>query len=519
MTRILVLGDPVVTLTGEDLIADGALVVEDRTIVASGPREVIEQQGPFDRVVGGPGHIVLPGFVNGHFHSGGAAFPGMAQYIFERANVSVHGNRSAYEEEDLYNAHALSFINCIRGGQTGAVDFSYGRPGMDLFGNTAILQAYKDTGFRGALGIVTRDQNKYVHGHDEEFLAMLPAELAAEVRESPMGYAWPTDEVVAAYRKLVAEWDRVDGRIRVLLAPDWTPACSDELYVLMRQLADEYDTGIMTHVLETRSEMVFNLKAYGKTAMRRLLDLGVLGPDVSVDHFVWATDEDISILADTGAVAVNNPGSNLRLSTGICRTRDIIDRGGRIMFGTDSISFSEREDFFQELRLALYLQRIPTYLDIGRLDSLTVLRAACENGALALRMEDQLGSLAVGKEADLILVKRDRVYWPPGKYAAMPVLDVLLDRADATDIDSVMIAGRLVLDQGVITTMDEARVRSKVEDAISQRVLEPQSPQHARWGQLGREVEPYVFEFFRPWAELPVEPAYVLNARVPPQVA
>jgi 5-methylthioadenosine/S-adenosylhomocysteine deaminase len=334
-----------------------------------------------------------------------------------------------------------------------------------------------------------------------------------------MGYAWPTEEVVAAYRKLVEEWDHCDGRIRVLLAPDWTPACSDELYLYMRRLADEYDTGIMTHVLETRSEMVFNLKAYGKTAMRRLLDLGILGPDVSLDHFVWATDEDIAILADTGAVAVNNPGSNLRLSTGVCRTRDILDRGGRIMFGTDSISFSEREDFFQELRLALYLQRIPTYLDIGRLDSVDVLRAACANGAIALRMEDQLGSLAVGKEADLVLVKRDRIYWPKGKYDAMPVLDVLLDRADATDVDSVMIAGKLVLDQGVITTMDEAKVRAHVEDTLANRMLVPESAVHERWGQLGREVEPYVFDFFKPWAELPVEPAYVLNARVPPVIA
>src|SRR5262249_50088098 len=153
-----------------------------------------------------------------------------------------------------------------------------------------------------------------------------------------------------------------------------------------------------------------NLRSYGKTAMRRLADIGVLKEDVSCAHFVWATDEDIAIARDTGVVPVNNPGSNLRLSTGIARVRDILDAGGRVAFGTDSISFSDQEDFFQELRLASYLQRIPTDLEIGRLSSATVLRQAATSGARALRFERELGSLEPGKEADLLVLKRDRLF-------------------------------------------------------------------------------------------------------------
>lgn len=517
MSRYLVVGNPVVTVGEQDFIPDGALIVEDRVITAAGPREQLEQRGPFDRVIGSRDHFVMPGFINGHFHSGYPANQGMPQYIFERANVHAHGNRRPTDPEDLFNAYAWSLLRCIRGGQTAAVDFSYGRPEMEHFGNEPILAAYEATGFRGALGVVTRDQNIYVHGDNEEFLAMLPDELAAEVRESPMGYAWPTEQVVESYRYLVKKWDRRDGRIRVLLGPDWTPACSDDLYRLNRQLADEYDTGIMTHVLETRSEMVFNLKAYGKTAMRRLADIGLLGPDVSCDHFVWATDEDIAILRDTGAVGVNNPGSNLRLSTGICRVRDIMDAGGRVMFGTDSISFSEREDFFQEIRLAAYLQRIPTDLPVGRLNSVAVLRAAAANGARAVRFEKELGSLDPGKEADLLVVKRDRIFWPPPKYDVMPDLDVILDRADATDLDSVMIAGRLVMDEGRITTVDEEKIKAAVEAAARTRMYET-TPQSKRWRELGVEVEPYMFEFFKEWSRIPVEPAYYYNAKTPPKV-
>jgi 5-methylthioadenosine/S-adenosylhomocysteine deaminase len=517
MGRYLVVGDPVVTLAEQDFVEDGALVIDGRHIVAVGPRERLEMMGPFERTIGSPQCFVMPGFINGHFHSGGAMSQGLLQYVFERANMYSHVNRGVVAEEDQFNATALSLIRCIRGGQTAAVDFSYGRPGMPLFGNEPILRAYEAVGFRGAVGLVTRDQNIYVHGDNETFLAMLPAALAAEVRASPMGYAWPADQVVAAYRELVQTWDGRDGRIRLILAPDWTPACSDALYLLNRRLADEYATGVTTHALETRSEMIFNLKSYGKTAMRRLADLNVLGPDVSCAHFVWATDEDIAIARDSGIVPVNNPGSNLRLSTGISRVRDIIDAGGRMAFGTDSISFSDREDFFQELRLAAFLQRIPGDIELGRLDTAKLLRLAATSGARALRFEKQLGSLEPGKEADLLVLKRDRIFWPPGKYAQVPVLDVILDRADAGDLDSVLIAGRVVLDQGRITTVDEAKIEAAVEDA-AQRRLYVATEERRRWRELGQAVEPTVFEYYREWCRLPCQPAYSYNAKTPPDV-
>lgn len=520
MTRTLIVGDPVLVAgDGPDaVIADGALIVEDRTVVDAGPRELLEQRGPFDEVIGSPDHVVIPGFVNGHFHGGSYAHAGMPQYIFERANVSVHGNRGGADEEFLHAAYVLSYLDCLKGGQTGLVDFSYGRPEMDLFGNEPILRAYETVGIRAALGFVTRDRNKYVHAPDDHFLAMLPPDLRAEVAASPMGYAWPTGEVVAAYRKLTPQWDGRDGRIRCLLAPDWTPANSDECYLLMRQLADEYDTGIMTHVLETKSEMLFNLKYHGKTAMRRLADLGVLGPDVSVDHFVWATDEDIAILADTGAVAVNNPGSNLRLSAGICRTRDILDRGAMICFGTDSIGFAPDEDFFEELRLAMYLQRLPGPLDIGRLDTVQTLSTAAAAGARALRMEDRVGSLRPGKEADLLVVDSRRYAWPKQKYAALPPLDVLVDRAEADHIEVVMVAGQVVVRDGRSTLVDEEALQAVVLEGVAEGAYSAPNDQWARWAELGPAVEPYVFDFFAPWAAVPVQQAYTYNAATPPDI-
>jgi 5-methylthioadenosine/S-adenosylhomocysteine deaminase len=513
MARYLVLGDPIVSLADDSpVIDDGGLIIEGKTITAVGRRQDLEGRGPFDRILGSGDHLVMPGFVNGHFHSTAPQAPGLFEYVFERANTRA--SRHVISEDDLRTVVLISAINAIRGGQTAVVDFSYGVPSLPDFGNQAILDAYRLIGMRAAVGMVTRDQNIYVHAEDGTFLASLPPDVAARVRASTMGYAWPTDEVLDAYRRVYAQWDRFDDRIRVILAPDWTPACSDELYLRNRQLATECGAGITTHVLETRSEMLFSLRAYGKTAMRRLADLGILGPDVSCAHFVWAGDEDISILADTGAVAVNNAGSNLRLSTGIARTRDIMDRGGHVAFGTDGISFSEHEDFFQELRLAAYLQRVPGELGRGRLDSLSVVASAARSGAQALCQPERLGSLSVGKDADLLVVRKDRIFYPPGKYARMRPLDVVLDRANATDLDQVMVAGQVLMDRGVITTVDENLIRSRYEEAGRDRFwAATQAAEQQR--ELAAAVDPYVLAFYAGWEKIPVDAAHIYNMHQP----
>jgi 5-methylthioadenosine/S-adenosylhomocysteine deaminase len=510
-----VLGDPVVSLGATALIDDGALIVDGNEIVEAGPRSELQGHGRFDRVLGSSEHFVMPGFINCHYHSELAIGPGLYQHIFERANVHIQGSVGPIDEDDLYTGVLWGLVSAIRGGQTGTVDMYYGRPSLPDFGCVAALRAYSDAGLRTAFGLVSRDQNTYVHEPDERFLARLPAELAAEVRDSPMGYAWPVDEVMASFERLFDGWHGHDGRIHIVTAPDWTPACSDGLYQRCRAVADDHGTGLITHALETRSEMLFNLRTYGKPAVRRLADLGVLTPATVLEHFVWVTDEELSIFADSGAVASNNAGSNLRLSSGICRARDIMDVGGRIAFGTDGISFSDREDFFEELRLALYLQRRPEHFEVGRLDSERVLRAAAVNGARAIGEEAKLGSLEPNHYADLLVVRKDRILFPPGRYDHEPFLDVVLDRADSQDIDTVMVHGRVLMDGGRITVVDEAALRDRFADAVGTRVYRA-SPEVRRWAELGVLVEPYVDDFFRGWYDVPVEPAHAYNARTPP---
>jgi 5-methylthioadenosine/S-adenosylhomocysteine deaminase len=512
--RTLIVGDPVVVLGEQTLIADGALIVDGPRIEAVGRREDLEGRGPFDRVLGGRDRFVMPSFVNAHYHSELAIGPGLYQYVFERANVFIQGATGPIAEEDLYTGILWGLVAAIRGGQTSTVDMYYGRPALPDFGCEAALQAYDDAGMRTAFGLVSRDENRYVHEPDEDFLARMPPDLADEVRRSPMGYAWPIDEVMDTFERLHATWHGREDRIRLVTAPDWTPACSDDLYRTCRRVADEHGTGMITHALETRSEMMYNLERYGKPALRRLDDLGVLTAETVLEHFVWVSDDELRLFADSGAVASNDPGSNLRLSSGICRVRDIMDAGGRIAFGTDGISFSDREDFFQELRLACYLQRMPETFERQRLDSEAVLRAAAANGARAVGLPDRLGSLAPGRYADLLIVDKERIAFPPGRYDLEPFLDVVLDRADAGDIDTVIAHGRVLMQDKRVTIVDEDALKDRFAEAVQRIYRLPDDV--ARWVELGRLVEPYVIDFYQRWYATPVEPAGVYNVGRPP---
>ncbi len=215
MSRYLVIGDPVVTLgAGATLVPDGALIIEDDSVARVGPRAELENDGPFDKVLGSAGHFVMPGFVNCHYHSELAIGPGLYQYIYERAHVYVGSALGPIGEQDLYNAILWGLVTAIKGGQTGTVDMFYGRPSLTDFGCPVALQAYQDAGLRTMFGLVCRDQNTIVHEEDEAFLRRLPPELADEVRRSPMGIAWPLDQVFGTYRALLREWHGRQGGSR-----------------------------------------------------------------------------------------------------------------------------------------------------------------------------------------------------------------------------------------------------------------------------------------------------------------
>jgi 5-methylthioadenosine/S-adenosylhomocysteine deaminase len=158
---------------------------------------------------------------------------------------------------------------------------------------------------------------------------------------------------------------------------------------------------------------------------------------------------------------------------------------------------------------------MPRDFGTGRLDSEQVLRAAAVNGAQALGMSSKLGSLEAGKYADLLIVDKKRIMFPPGRYANEPFLDVVIDRADSQDIDTVIVHGRVLMESGRVTIVNEDRVKERFAEAVAERVYQP-TEEVRRWADLGTLVEPYLTGLYRPWYEAQIEPAHVYNARRAP---
>ena len=271
----------------------------------------------------------------------------------------------------------------MKSGTAGILDFFYGRLGMEHFGAEPAAQAFIDSGIRAALGFGVRDQSRYVHGDDEAFLATVPPELAAKVRGTIIGYAYPWEDTAAAFSAMAAKYmDAANGRFRLMLNPDWSPATSEELYLTCRRFAQEHGATLQTHLLETKYEYLYNFATYGKGGGRRLADIGFLGEDTGVAHFVWATDDDIKAVVDSGATILHNPGSNLRLTSGLSPVRVMLEQGAKVAIGTDSISVSDDDDIFEEIRIAGLQQRSSAMYGIesGRISSFDLLYGAAHHG-------------------------------------------------------------------------------------------------------------------------------------------
>lgn len=514
--RILVTGDPVVTLGSAGIIYDGAVIVEDGVIVDVGPRALLEARGEFTTRLGGPDQFVMPGFVNAHYHTECFTAPGLFDVIFEIGHLAMGSGLIDTTLEIIELLATNGLLQAVKGGQTTTIDSFYGRPTLPFLGAEAVLQAYERVGMRTALAVTLRDQNVYAHEADDDFLSRLPAAVAAEIRESPLGYAWPVDDVFAIFDDLSDRWDGRNGRFRIILGPDWSPSCSDDLYLACRRKADETGSPITTHMLETRSELMWNIETYGKPGARRLADLGVLGPDVSFAHFVWATDEDVRVLADHGVTAVHCIGSNLRCFSGLSRVRDILDAGGSLAFGTDGTAVGDREDFFEEVRVAAMLQRQPDRFVSRRLDSEMILTQAAHNGARVAGFGDRIGTLSPGSRADLLCVDKQRIFFPRNRYDAHPFLDVIIDRADAGDIVIVMIDGKVIVDHGTVTTIDEAKLRDRINELEDELYKPSAAADHRR--ALAGQMRPHVEELCNRWYDYEItEPAAVFNARSAPR--
>jgi 5-methylthioadenosine/S-adenosylhomocysteine deaminase len=426
---LIVSGGTVVTMDGTRTVYDdGAVAVKGDSIVAVAARIEIEAKYAAVQVLDAKGKLVLPGFINGHTHVPMTLFRGLhddvtldewlRKYIFpaEAKNVT---------EEFVRWGTRLAAAEQIRGGITTFADMYYFED--------AVAEETKAAGMRGVLG------------------------------ETFIDFPAPDNKTNAAMldytEKFLKRWQG-DTLIHAAPAPHSIYTCSKKTLQDAAALARKYNAPILIHVAEMKKELDDSRAQNGTTPVQYLDKIGVLGPDVIAAHCIFVDDTDRQLLAQKQTGCVHNPSSNMMLASGVSPVPELRTAGVAVGLGTDGPAGSNNDlDLMEEMDLAAKLQKI-TKMDPRALGAQSVVEMATIEGAKALHMEKEIGSLEPGKKADIILINLDA----PN---AVPMYDIYAQLAYAlkgNDVQTVVIGGRIVLRDHKLLTVDEPAAIAKARE-------------------------------------------------------
>ena len=429
MSTILVEKGTVVTVDDAGQVFDpGYVLTEGDRIAAVGtglaPAAV---RARADVVIDATFMAVMPGMVNAHTHMFQTFTRGLAddKPLLDWLRAATWPVGQAFTEEETYLAAALGLVENIRSGATAVIDHSFihTRPGND----DAVCRAAEEIGVRLVFARGWADMDYH------------PAFM-----ETP-------DRIVSETARLYHTWHgRAGGRIRVAFGPLIPWGCSDETILQTYALAQEWGIGTHIHVAETKTEVDMNLDKRGTRHIEWLAELGILGPDVQLVHSVWLNDDEIDLVANHGAVVVHCPVSNMYLASGIARVAEMRQKGVAVALATDGPGSNNSQDMGEVLKITALLQKVAT-LDAMALMPEDVIWMACREGAMAFGQRDLIGSLEVGKKADLVLVDLNT----PGVMPVHRVPSALVYNASGCVVDTVIVDGGILMRDGQVLCIDE----------------------------------------------------------------
>jgi 5-methylthioadenosine/S-adenosylhomocysteine deaminase len=428
----------IITLDDANRVFKGSVAIDGERIMAVEPSATASFNFAFDDVIDGRGCALLPGFVQTHIHLCQTLFRGAADdlELIDWLKQRVWPMEAAHTPESVYASARLGIAELIKGGTTCALT-------METVNHTdSVFRAVEESGFRATVGKCMMDQSD----------------------DAPEALIEETEESIAESLNLLEWWNgRAEGRIRCCFAPRFALSCTRELLERVAHLSRELGVMVHTHASENRDEIAMVERTTGKRNIEYLRDVGLTAPHVVLAHCVHLDDAEIEILRSTGAHVAHCPSSNLKLASGIARVAEMLDRGVSVSLGADGAPCNNRLDMFTEMRTAALLQKV--LRGSRALPALTALRMATTGGARALGLADQIGSIEVGKRADLQLVKLDRLHATPQP----DPISTIVYAAEAGDVEAVIIDGRIVMRDGELLTLNEQDVIAQAQDQ-SQRL-------------------------------------------------
>ena len=386
-----------------------------------------------DVVVDATDCVVLPGFIQTHIHLCQTLFRGSADdlSLIDWLRTRVWPMEAAHTVKSIAASARLGIAELIKGGTTNILS-------METVNHTdEVFKVVEETGFRATVGKCMMDKG-------DEVPDALHEETKASIEQS---------------LSLLDTWNgKADGRIRYCFAPRFAVSCTRELLETVGKLAGERGVMIHTHASENRRECQIVENETGLRNIAYLDQVGVTGPHVALAHCVHLDDNEMAILKATGTHVCHCPSSNSKLGSGIAPVKELLNRGISVSLGADGAACNNRLDMFSEMRLAALLQKTLHGPDV--LNAETILRMATVEGARALGEQDALGTLEVGKRADIIVVKLNESHVTPRTDLA----STLVYATQSTDVDTVVIDGQLVMRERKLLTIDEARMIAEANE-------------------------------------------------------
>lgn len=506
-THKLVRGRWIIPGADDAVLIDGAVLVQGGDIAAVDDWRTLREKYPDAEVVGSRNMAVLPGLINAHHHSKGVSTiqQGIPDMLLEPWILSHRRARKG----DAHLETLLSAAEQLRSGVTCVVNVLNARGDADTYARTVreTMRGYDRSGMRAvtAAGFTTQSYLVSGAGEDDRFIESLPEPLRPYARMMIPGDDRITEDEY--FEVMEGIWQDYHDHPRVGLwfgppGPQWV---SDAFMMRIAEHAERWDAGIQTHVDESIYEMIHGPRFYGKHTMLHLNDLGVLSPRFSIAHGVWLTQEEIDVMAKTGASVSHNPSSNLRLRAGIAPLNGLTEAGVNVALGMDGTTLDEDEDMFSEMRLAMRLHGTPK-LGEPAPAAADIFAIATRGGAKLLRQEGRLGRIASGHAADLVLINLDRVTWPWIAPEADP-RDLVLYRARAGDVDTVLVDGEIVLRDRMPTRFDLQDVGRELAERLD---AEPYPQANA---EMVAHLLPHLEAWYAQWQIPDLEPWIKYNSR------
>lgn len=384
-----------------------------------------------DKIIDATDKILLPGLVNTHTHLSMTLFRGLADDLSldEWLNDNIWPIEANLNGYYCYIGALLGAIELIKSGTTTFSDM--------YFYMEDVAKAVEESGIRAVLSYGMIDFG------DEE-------RRKAEIEEN-----------LQLYKNC---HNTADGRIKVFFGPHSPYTASEELLKEVRRLATENNIGIHIHVSETQKEINDVSSEKGLRPFEYLESIGFLGPDVVCAHSVWLSDKEIEIIKKNDVKVSHNPCSNMKLASGIAPVSKLLENDICVGIGTDGASSNNNLDLIEELKTASLLQKVAT-LDPKVLTSDESLAMGTINGARALGLEDEIGTIEVGKKADLILIDKNNANMVPD---SSNLSSNVIYSANGSNVDTTICNGQILMENRKLTTLDEQDIYKKAKEALDE---------------------------------------------------